>query len=62
MNECTLQTDMCSHNCHNTEGSYTCSCRTGYMLNSDGFTCDGEYNMHTLEISRPDNNVGCVIS
>lgn len=37
--ECFLGTNNCSQNCHDTLGSYTCSCRTGYQ--GDGFTCDG---------------------
>jgi hypothetical protein len=36
-----MEIDSCSENCHDTVGSYTCSCNTGYTLNSNGFTCDG---------------------
>ena len=32
---------MCAHNCQDTLGSYTCSCRSGYALNVDGRTCAG---------------------
>ena len=42
INECTLGTHRCVQTCTNTAGSYTCGCNTGYMLNSNGFTCDGE--------------------
>ena len=38
-----MGTDTCEQNCHNTVGSYTCSCNAGYTLNSDGHTCDGIY-------------------
>ncbi|XP_078621643.1 uncharacterized protein LOC144887947 isoform X2 [Branchiostoma floridae x Branchiostoma japonicum] len=31
----------CVQICTNTSGSYHCSCQEGYILNSDGFTCDG---------------------
>ena len=41
VNECVLGTDSCAHNCHNTVGSYRCSCNTGYTLNRDRYTCDG---------------------
>ena len=41
IDECAEGTDRCSQNCHNTIGSYTCSCNTGYRLNADGVTCDG---------------------
>ncbi|XP_076032620.1 low-density lipoprotein receptor-related protein 4-like isoform X2 [Oratosquilla oratoria] len=29
----------CSHICTNTEGSYSCSCASEYILRPDGFTC-----------------------
>ena len=45
IDECSEGTDRCSQNCHNTVGSYTCSCSTGYRLNADGVTCDGKYNI-----------------
>ncbi len=39
------QTDHCQHDCHNTPGSYICSCNIGFqILDSDGRTCDGERN------------------
>lgn len=31
----------CAQRCHNTDGSYTCSCNDGYTLNSDERNCDG---------------------
>ncbi|XP_035694584.1 uncharacterized protein LOC118428591 [Branchiostoma floridae] len=31
-NECTSDNGGCSHNCVNTDGSYYCTCRTGYRL------------------------------
>ena len=37
MNEC-LQ-GLCSHDCHNTQGSYYCSCPPGMDLDDDGHTC-----------------------
>ena len=39
INECTEGTDRCAQNCHNTIGTYTCSCNAGYTLNADGRGC-----------------------
>ena len=38
INECTNGTDLCEHNCYNTDGSYVCDCQPGYQL-SNGLTC-----------------------
>ena len=32
----------CDQFCQNIPGSYECSCDSGYTLNSDFHTCDGE--------------------
>jgi fibulin 1/2 len=40
INECTEGTDQCAQNCHNSIGSYTCSCDAGYTLNANGRGCD----------------------
>ena len=39
VDECAGNTDICHHNatCNNTEGSYTCSCNTGYT--GSGLSC-----------------------
>ena len=41
IDECTAGTDMCAHNCLNTLGSYTCTCRQGYSLSLNNRTCNG---------------------
>ena len=42
-NECSSNaTNNCEQTCINNDGSYTCHCRTGYQLNSDGMTCTGK--------------------
>ena len=33
---------VCHQQCHNTHGSYRCSCRPGYELGEDGSTCTGK--------------------
>ena len=40
-NECLVGSDSCAQTCHNTAGSYTCSCNSGYRLNLDGHSCNG---------------------
>ena len=42
----------CDHNCTNTNGSYACSCNSGYELDSDNLTCSGKLStiiMHILK-------------
>ncbi|XP_013397931.1 fibulin-1-like, partial [Lingula anatina] len=46
------QQSMCSHFCTNTNGSFTCTCQAGYLLNADGVTCDDVDECST-------NNGGC---
>ena len=45
IDECAEDSDGCSQNCHNTLGSYTCSCNAGYRLNTDGHACDGKLRL-----------------
>ena len=42
IDECSKDTDNCTHVCVNTEGSYYCTCPSGYELKSDNNTCVGE--------------------
>ena len=37
--ECRANTDSCDQICSNTNGSYRCSCMSGYKLLDDGKTC-----------------------
>ena len=41
IDECAEAIPYCEQNCSNTEGSYTCGCQDGYLLNTDGRRCDG---------------------
>ena len=45
IDECMRDIDGCSHGCVNTEGSYYCTCPTGYELSNDNRACAGEYNI-----------------
>ena len=42
INECTEDTDDCSHDCYDTVGSYLCDCPTGYELDTDEVNCIGD--------------------
>jgi len=41
INECLVDNGNCSHNCTNTPGSYYCTCKTGYQLESNNHKCLG---------------------
>ena len=41
VDECGLDIDGCDQGCNNTVGSFLCTCSEGYVLNEDGYTCDG---------------------
>lgn len=51
INECAEGIHNCDQNCHNTDGSYTCSCRQGYQLARDGHTCLGEITLILYTLS-----------
>ena len=39
--ECDEDDGGCEQICTNTEGSYECSCRNGYVLDGNGLNCSG---------------------
>ena len=41
INECLMNNGGCSQICINTNGSFMCSCLTGYSLSIDNTTCQG---------------------
>ena len=42
IDECSVSNGGCGHTCNNNQGSYSCTCNTGYYLNStNGETCHG---------------------
>ena len=43
MNECLTNNGGCSQICINRNGSFLCSCRTGYLLISDNVTCNCKF-------------------
>ena len=42
VNECREGTDLCAQNCHNSIGSYVCTCVDGFIISIDGVNCIGE--------------------
>lgn len=38
--ECAVNNGGCEHNCANSEGSYQCTCRPGFNLQSNGHGCE----------------------
>lgn len=42
INECASNNGGCNQSCHNTPGSYYCSCNSGYNLASNGRACNGK--------------------
>ena len=45
IDECSAGTDDCTQTCTNTVGSFTCGCNSGYVLETDGFTCNGKHKL-----------------
>ena len=41
INECAINNGNCTQLCVNTIGNYSCSCVSGYALNVNRRTCDG---------------------
>ena len=42
MDECQTSNGGCAEFCNNTDGSFECSCRIGYMLAADDANCEGK--------------------
>ena len=52
MNECEDDNGGCEGTCINTVTSYECQCGDGYVLASDGFSCEGKYKCIPLFTER----------
>ena len=57
IDECAEGIHNCDQICHNSDGSFTCSCRQGYQLARDGTTCLGESCIHCPHASMHDDVV-----
>ena len=42
--ECETSDNDCDQHCHNSHGSYYCTCDFGYVLETDGRSCIGIIN------------------
>ena len=42
VDECANNNGGCSQMCMNSDGSFKCECRSGYQLDRNGITCNGE--------------------
>jgi uncharacterized protein with NAD-binding domain and iron-sulfur cluster len=40
--ECDIDNGGCDQICINTIGNFHCNCSEGYLINDNGFSCDGE--------------------
>ena len=49
-NECETDVSGCQHNCTNSVGSFECSCRLGYSLDSGGRLCSGKMSSLLITI------------
>ena len=43
VNECEVDNGGCEHLCMDQPKSFSCGCRSGYTLDSNGRNCTGEY-------------------
>ncbi len=41
INECNTNNGGCDQVCTDTDGSFMCSCNSGYLLSEDGVSCNG---------------------
>ena len=46
INECLINNGGCSHNCINLDGTYICTCPTGYELDSRRKNCVGKISLY----------------
>ena len=49
IDECLTNNGGCEHNCTNTDGSFFCSCDSGYELDSDMANCSGD-KLHAVTV------------
>ena len=50
INECSISNGGCSHSCHNSAGSFTCSCPSGLELDPGKRSCRGKVKTHRHQV------------
>ena len=50
IDECNDFNKECAQDCTNINGSYTCSCGTGYVLSNDGHNCTGILSINIIQL------------
>ncbi len=61
VNECQSNNGNCQHTCQNTVGSFSCGCNSGFILASNGQTCNGECEIFNLDIFCIYHTTTCVV-
>ena len=50
INECMLSPSVCEQTCTDIPGSFTCGCLSGFELQSNGISCNGEFSLRSRSI------------
>lgn len=50
INECMLSPSVCEQTCTDVPGSFTCRCLSGFELQSDGISCNGEFSLQSRSV------------
>ena len=50
VDECNEGNALCTQNCHNSIGSYVCTCLDGYIISLDGIHCIGKHIIQAIVI------------
>ena len=48
VDECQTNNGGCAQTCANSDGSFDCSCSTGYTLADDALGCNGKNSLFTI--------------
>ena len=57
VDECAENGDNCEQLCNNRAGDFTCSCRSGYQLDSDGRSCTGKHCVGLSTVVFQESNI-----